>query len=95
MASKVLNTTTIITKKSSTVDIYTYYSEDLEYIIAFISDEVKSLEDVEFLENELGIIKKGYNDVLFFINELGELVVIADNPDKFSVDSDGYLILTE
>ena len=95
MAKAILNTITKLLKSGSTLGIYTYFSDTLQEIVAFISDSVFGQDGVDFLENELGYSKVGYDDVSFFLNEMGELIVKADDPDKFAIDSDGYLTIDE
>lgn len=93
---KVLNTSTDLILTGPDIGIYTYYTPRLEDISAFITNSVTTQNGVSFLENELGYTKRGYADVSFFINEYGELVVLADNPDKFAIDATtGQLTITE
>jgi len=95
MAKAVLNTKTDINISGSDIEIYTYYSEFEEIISAFIMDEVKNINGVSFIEGEEGYTIEGYPDVSFFINDDGEFIVQADDPDKFAINSDGQLTITE
>ena len=96
MADKrVLTTHTDVTIQGTNIEIYTYYTPRENDIFAFITDSLKTENGVSFVENELGYTKRGYDDVSFFINENGELVVLANNPDQFAIDTDGQLTITE
>jgi hypothetical protein len=93
---KVLNTTTRITRIGFNIDIFTFYTQREEDILAFISEQFGDIDGVKFKENELGYSKKGYTDVTFFINNEGELIVSSNNPDRFAVDQQsGQLQITE
>jgi len=95
MEKKILNTNTSINIINNGIEIYTFYSSLEEEILAFITDEVKNLNGVNFKENEEGYIKTGYKDVSFFINEHGEFIVESDDPNRFGISSDGQLTITE
>jgi len=95
MAKEILNTQTIINKAGSNIGIYTFYTPRSEDILAFIADSVITKNEVNFIEGELGITKYGYDDVQFFLNESGDLVVSSLDPDRFDINSDGQLTITE
>lgn len=93
---KVLNTTTKVTTSNGLLSVFTQYIENVSgSIIAFITDTVSAIEGIYFKECQLGYTKDGYQDVSFYINEMGELVVISDNPERFAIDEDGNLTITE
>lgn len=93
---QVLNTgTNIIKTPPDDLGIYTYYTPRLEDIFAFIADSVYSENGVSFIENEEGYTIVGYEDVSFFINEDGDFIVQSLDPDRFAINSDGQLTITE
>ena len=92
---KILSTITEIRRSLNSLGIYTYYSGSLNSIIAFITDTVKTINKVNFLENHLGYTKNGYPDVEFFVDENGHMIVKSDNVDRFEINSDGHLTITE
>lgn len=92
---KILNTITETQRSGNYLGIYTYYSKSLNSIVAFITDVVKNINGVNFKENHLGYTKSGYADVSFYVDDNGHMIVKADNPDKFAINSDGHLTITE
>lgn len=92
---KILNTETEIQISGSTLGIYTYYTNKLQDIIAFISSSIQNINSILFAEGELGYKKSGYSDVSFFLNNNGDMIVMADDADKFSINGDGQLTITE
>lgn len=92
---QILSTITEIRRSGNNLGIYTYYSKSLNNIIAFITDVMKTIGGVYFKENHLGYTKSGYPDVEFFVDENGHMVVKSDNPDRFAINSDGHLTITE
>lgn len=92
---KILSTITEIRRSLNSLGIYTYYSGSLNSIIAFITDTVKTINKVYFLENHLGYTKNGYLGVEFFVDENGHMIVKSDNVDRFAINSDGHLTITE
>lgn len=92
---KILSTITEIRRSLNSLGIYTYYSGSLNSIIAFITDTVKTINKVYFLENHLGYTKSGYPDVEFFVDENSHMIVKSDNVDRFAINSDGHLTITE
>lgn len=92
---KILSTITEIQRSLNSLGIYTYYSGSLKSIVTFITDTVKSVNKVNFLENHLGYTKSGYSDVEFFVDENGHMIVKSDNIDRFAINSDGHLTITE
>lgn len=92
---KILSTITEIRRSLNSLGIYTYYSGSLNSIIAFITDTVKYINKTNFLENHLGYTKSGYSDVEFFVDKNGHMIVKSDNVDRFAINSDGHLTITE
>ena len=95
MNKEILSTRTDIIISGSDLGIFTYFDNSIKRIIAYISDTVFSKNGGVFLEGELGYDKEGYEDVSFFLNERGELVVKANDPSIFNIDSNGQLTITE
>ena len=93
--SKILSTVTEIRRSLNSLGIYTYYSKNLNSIIAFITDTAKTINGVYFKENHLGYTKNGYPDVEFFIDNNGHMIVKSDNVDRFAINSEGHLTITE
>lgn len=93
MAKGVLNTQTNLFRDGSQIEIFTFYTEDERSIEAFISSS-QNIDGVQFLDGELGfkIINWGID---FKLNSLGELIVVGDDANKFEIDNDGNLTITE
>ena len=86
---------TDVTIRGNSIDIFTYYIDKLKNIYAFISNEVKTLNQVFFKENELGIVNDGYDETEFYLNNKGELIVFSDISDDFNISEEGQLTLDE
>lgn len=94
--SRILHrTVTDITIRGNMIDIFTYYVDRLKDIIAFINDSPKSIDYVQFKENELGIINDGYDNTSFYLNTKGELIVFSDISEDFDINEEGQLTLAE
>jgi len=94
MNKSVLNTQTNILKNGSNLGIFTFYQEDDQSILAFISDKVQNINDVIFKEGELGFIFNNWSGTVFNLNNRGELIVTGNGSEKFSINEDGDLIYT-
>ena len=90
--NKILQTTTEVTLSGSNISIYTYFTDSLRYIKAFIKNVVDWVNGVRFVENEEGFVVAGFDDVDFYLNNRGELIVKSNDDKTFTIDSDGYLI---
>jgi len=77
------------------IGIYTYYIESAKRIVAFITDIVKTFNNVPFIENELGIMVDGYDNTEFYLSPMGELIVYSDIAEDFNIDDNGELTLDE
>jgi hypothetical protein len=93
--NELLPTITEIRRSGNAIGIYTYYAQSLNSIIAFITNAVQNINGVIFKENHLGYTKNGYSDVSFYLDGNGHLIVKADDPNKFDIDSEGHLTITE
>lgn len=87
----ILNTKTAVNISGSNISIYIWYQKCLGYINFWINGASGAIDGVSFIEGQLGY-KVDQVDDLFFLNTSGELIVQSDNPDKYSVDSNGNLL---
>ena len=92
---KIISTITEVSVDSGDLSIFTFFGDNTNYLSFFISESEFKKNGVEFIEGELGYSQKGYKDVSFYINEQGELIVISDDPDRFTINEDGQLTITE
>jgi len=94
--TKLIPTFTTINVSGNDISILTYYNQDIEIIEAFIADISSVREGVVFTEGDGGIFQR--NSRLTFIlsgDDDGDLLVIGDNADQFSLDEDtGQLVQT-
>lgn len=95
MNKEILSTKTDILISGNDLGIFTYFDNSSNKLITYIANSVFTKNGVSFLEGQLGYDRDGYEDVTFFLNEKGELVVKSENPDRFEVNSDGQLTITE
>lgn len=94
MNKAVLNTQTNILKDGVNLGIFTFYNESDRNILAFISDAVKNVNNIPFKEGELGFTFDNWGGITFQLTSKGELIVIGDEANKFSIYPDGDLIYT-
>jgi hypothetical protein len=96
MTKAVLNTNTELRLSGSNFGIYTFYTPYDKNIEAFISETVKSINGVDFIEGEGGYTNNGFENTIFFVNEYGELIVTSNVADRFNLDATtGQLQYTE
>lgn len=86
---------TDVTIIDNLIDIFTYYIESSKRIYAFISDKVFGLNNINFIENELGIVNDGYDNTEFYMSPNGDLIVYSDIANDFNIDDLGQLTLDE
>lgn len=89
-----LNTQTTITREGAGIDIFTFYSGSTRSISAFISESVTSIQGINFIEGELGFVITNWPNITFKLNDKGELIVVGDEAEKFSITETGDLIYT-
>jgi len=89
-----INTKTNIFTSNGHIGIYTFYQKCLNYINFWINGSPEKTDGVNFIEGQLGYKIDGYNDK-FFLNNKGELIVSADDTDKYAIDSNGNLTTTK
>lgn len=95
MNKGVLNTQTTITRVNSNIDVFTFYQQEGEKnITAFVSETVENIGSVSFVEGELIFVFDNWKGVRFELNKKGELVVISNEANKFSINEQGELIYT-
>jgi len=92
---KTLSTITDIQRSGSTLGIYTYYAQSLNSIVAFITSAVQTINSVVFKENHFGYTQNGYPDVSFYIDSNGHMIVKGNDLDRFEINADGHLTITE
>lgn len=86
------NRTTVLNDNGNLTILTSYQKEDVLNLICFISNNSQTIEGKQFLEGDLGYTIEGSNDFFSLSNE--NLIVSSTDTDKYSVDDDGYLILT-
>lgn len=89
-----LNTNTELRRSSGIIGIYTYYVQYDNNLLFFISNAVNSLNNITFIEGELVYTNNNWSNTYFFINENGNLIVVSDEADKFSINDRGELEYT-
>lgn len=85
----------ILTRVGNTLTILTKYLSLLPYtIIAYLADIVGIDNSTPFIEGELVIEISDGSQVDFILNSNGDLIVIGDDANNYSIDSNGNLIYT-
>lgn len=69
-----------------------YFKEENVEIVGFISSNQQNVNGVSFNEGDLGFNIEGTLDYFSLVGE--DLIAVSDDPSKYSIDSDGNLILT-
>jgi hypothetical protein len=95
MTKQTLRTETSILRSGSDLGIFTFYKEFEKNIRMFISQTVQNIGGVSFKEGELVYENIGWGEIDFKINNKGELIAIGGDADKFNIDDEGYLTVTE
>ena len=94
---QVLSTTTV-NVVGNIITIHTFYDPDagIDHIIqAFISEYVGSIDGTSFVEGELIFTFNNYpGDIDAFLTPDGDLILIANDPTNYAIDSNGDLIYT-
>lgn len=91
--TKVLNTSTRISRLGSSIGIFTeYIASIVGYIEAFISNTVSVVNGVSFKENELGFTRSGFEDISFSIDSSGNLIIRCNDDRDFYINESGDLI---
>jgi hypothetical protein len=97
--TKVLNTRTLVTIIGANISIQSYYDQGIvnnNILEGFISDSIKTVEGMNFIEGELGIRMQNYpSKIDVTLDDNGNLVIVGDDADKYSLDASGNLIYTE
>jgi acyl carrier protein len=98
--TKVLNTRTLVTIIGANISIQSYYDQGIvnnNILEGFISDSVKTVEGVDFIEGQLGIrMNDQYpSGIDVTIDSEGNLIIVGDSVEKYSLDASGNLIYTE
>jgi hypothetical protein len=91
----ILNTNTELQRNPGLIGIYTYYVEFDKNLLFFVCNNQKIVNDVFFNEGELGYTNNDWTGTYFLLNENGELIVVSDEADKFSINSNGELEYTD
>lgn len=90
---KYLPVTTELTT-NGTIEIFVFYNPDQAFQLSFFVSKLdRFYSGVSFIGGELGYDYINIQDI-FEINNPGELIVSSVDPDKYSIDSNGDLILT-
>ena len=95
---KKLETKTVIETLNSLISITAIFDQTgSDVLSAFISDTVKVLNTIPFIEGELGItMNDNYPDGIDFeFDQDGNLIITSDDADQYSIDENGNLIFTE
>jgi hypothetical protein len=93
---KIIPTKTEVLRIGGALNIRTYYQQgEVDFLIAFISGILQTLNGILFKEGELGYTKDGYSDINFIIDNDGNLVIQSNGNKTFSINSNGELIMEE
>jgi len=93
--NKLIPTSTVVSSLNGDVSVFTFFTNALDSIVAFISNLKTTIGGVSFKESELGVIQSGYEDVKFFIDNKGNLIVQSNSDKNFSINANGELIMEE
>lgn len=93
MAKAILNTLTTFEVSNNVKTISSFYSEDSSYLYFLISESPTNIGGVEIKQGELFFTSIGNEDLDFNIDENGNLLVHSSNPDIFSINENGELII--
>lgn len=94
--TKVIPTATILTVLNTAISIFTFYNTGLPYILsAFIAQVVSSLNGVGYIEGQLIITATNYpQDIDFWVDSSGNLIILGDDANQYSLDGNGNIIYT-
>lgn len=96
--AQLLPTTTTFTINGNAIKIYTFYSGNLNesaVIQAFIADMSSSVGGVTYIEGELVVLLNSSASINVYINNDGDLILEAENSNKYYIDENGYLYFDE
>lgn len=97
--TKIIDTQTLVTIVGNAISIKAYYETGVSIgntLLAFISEIVQIVDDVDFVEGDLGIVMENWpQSIDYDIDEDGNLIVFAEDASHYSISDDGYLIYTE
>lgn len=94
MTKAILKTNTDLRRSPGIIGIYTYYVSYDKNIVFFISEIDKTVNTISFKQGELGYTNNDWDNTYFILNENGELIVVSDEADKFSININGELEYT-
>lgn len=94
MTKAILKTNTDLRRSPGNIGIYTYYVSYDKNIVFFISEIDKTVNTISFKQGELGYTNNDWDNTYFILNENGELIVVSDEADKFSININGELEYT-
>lgn len=91
--TKILKTVTEVSFAQNNVSIFTFYADTGEYQRFFIAESVGNIGGVSF---DIGDLVYLYENVVaeFSIDADGNLIVLADDADKYEINENGELIKT-
>lgn len=94
---KKIETKTIVETLNNLISITAIFDQSGSDVLStFISESVQVVNTIPFIEGELGISMNNYpNEIDFEIDQDGNLIVIAEDAEKYSIDENGDLIYTE
>lgn len=94
MTQNRLPTRTRVTLTGNNVEIFTFYEEDVVYQKFRLLNVPENINQIDVLEGELVYQYEGTKDDFFIDNE-GNLIVLAEDPGSYTLNSNGELIKTE
>lgn len=84
--SKQISTFTVATAIINAISIITYYFDNIGSVLsAFISSNVRTVQGINFIEGEGGIITVD-NTTDFYLDSNGNLIVDGPNAANYSLD---------
>jgi hypothetical protein len=89
----ILSTKTTLTIQDNNIDIFTWYQRCKNYLNFWINGAPRKIDNITFVEGQLGFKIEGWSDT-FFLNNKGELIVNGEHSDLYAIDSNGNLTTT-
>jgi hypothetical protein len=86
----ILPTKTQVIVTDTSLEIYTWYLECVNFLMFWINGVPQSQEGVAFIEGELGFKIEGLNEH-FFLNSNGDLMINSADASHYAIDEDGML----
>lgn len=87
----VLNTITELRRSAGLIEIYTSYLDRGKNLLFFIASSDSILNNIVINQGDLVYTNSNWDNTYFILNENGDLIVVSDEPEKFSINDEGEL----